>query len=173
MYVFTCTCTQQCRYTCTVCKYMYTHVHNYVCTHVLYVFTCTHMYTTMYVHMYCIYLYFSCSNVLTCLTMTEPTYRRCSLLLLISSNMMRTTTSSARQVDCYIHVHVRIFHNNVRIYTNKAKRNLFVCLSGMAGHALYGMAHCIGHTGVTFDAENDRPGPGSLRGHFEAARDCF
>ena len=23
---------------------------------------------------------------------------------------------------------------------------------------------------VTFDAENDRPGPGSLRGHFEAAR---
>ena len=25
------------------------------------------------------------------------------------------------------------------------------------------------HTGVTFDAENDRPGPGSLRSHFEAA----
>ena len=59
------------------------------------------------------------------------------------------------------------------IYTNKAKRNLFVCLfaclSGMAGHALYGMAPCFGHTGITFDAENDRPGPGSLRGHFEAA----
>ena len=50
------------------------------------------------------------------------------------------------------------------IYTNKAKRNLFACLSGMAGHALYGMAPCFGHTGVTFDAENDRPGP---RGHFE------
>ena len=39
---------------------------------------------------------------------------------------------------------------------------LLVCLSGMAGHALYGMAPCFGHTGVTFDAENDRPGPGSL-----------
>ena len=53
------------------------------------------------------------------------------------------------------------------IYTNKAKRNLFACnlfacLSGMAGHALYGMAPCFGHTGVTFDAENDRPGPVSL-----------
>ena len=44
-----------------------------------------------------------------------------------------------------------------RLY-DKAKRNLFVCLlaclSGMAGHALYGMAPCFGHTGVTFDAEN-------------------
>ena len=64
------------------------------------------------------------------------------------------------------------------IFTNKAKRNLFACLSemagyalyGMAGHALYGMAPCFGHTGVTFDVENDRPGPGSLRGHFEAAQ---
>ena len=37
--------------------------------------------------------------------------------------------------------------------------NLFACLSGTAGHALYGMAPCFGHTGVTFDAENDRPGP--------------
>ena len=45
-----------------------------------------------------------------------------------------------------------------------------ICLSGMAGHALYGMAPCFGHTGVTFDAENDRPGPSSLRGHFEASR---
>ena len=43
----------------------------------------------------------------------------------------------------------------------------------MAGHALYGMAPCFGHTGVTFDAENDKPGPGSLRGHFEAARGRF
>ena len=43
----------------------------------------------------------------------------------------------------------------------------------MAGHALYGMAHCFGHTGVTFDAENYRPGPGSLRGHFEAAQDLL
>ena len=59
------------------------------------------------------------------------------------------------------------------IYTNKAKRNLFACLSGMAGHALYGMAPCFGHTGVTFDVENDRPGPGSLRGHFEVARGRF
>ena len=40
----------------------------------------------------------------------------------------------------------------------------------MAGNVLYGMAPCFGHTGVTFDAENDRPGLGSLRGHFEAAR---
>ena len=30
-----------------------------------------------------------------------------------------------------------------------------------------------GHTGVTFNAENDRPGPGSLRGHFEATRGRF
>ena len=29
---------------------------------------------------------------------------------------------------------------------------------------------CFRHRGVTFDAENDRPGPGSLRGQFEAAR---
>ena len=43
----------------------------------------------------------------------------------------------------------------------------------MAGHALYGIASCFGHTGVTFDAENDKPGPGSLRGHFEAARGRF
>ena len=49
-----------------------------------------------------------------------------------------------------------------KVLFNKAKRNLFVCLSEMAGHALYGMAPCFGHTGVTFDAENDRPGPGSL-----------
>ena len=40
----------------------------------------------------------------------------------------------------------------------------------MACNVLYGMAPCFGHTGVTFDAENDRPGPGSLRGHFEDAR---
>ena len=40
----------------------------------------------------------------------------------------------------------------------------------MAGLALYGMAPCFGHTGVTFDVENDRPGPGSLRGYFEATR---
>ena len=50
------------------------------------------------------------------------------------------------------------------IYTNKAKRNLFVCLLtclSMAGHALCGMAPCFGHTGVTFDTENDRPGTGA------------
>ena len=28
---------------------------------------------------------------------------------------------------------------------------MLACLSGMAGHALYGMAPCFGHTGVTFD----------------------
>ena len=39
----------------------------------------------------------------------------------------------------------------------------------MAGNVLYGMAPCFGHTGVTFDAENDSPGPGSLRYHFDAA----
>ena len=43
----------------------------------------------------------------------------------------------------------------------------------MADSALYGMAPCFGHTGVTFHAENDRPGPGRLRGHFEAARGRF
>ena len=47
------------------------------------------------------------------------------------------------------------------------------CLSGMAGHAMYGMASCFGHTGVTCDAENYRPGPVSLQGHFEAARGRF
>ena len=53
----------------------------------------------------------------------------------------------------------------IYIYTNKSKEEfvcLFACLSGMAGHVLYGMAPCFGHTGVTFDAENDRPGPSSL-----------
>ena len=63
------------------------------------------------------------------------------------------------------------------IYNNKAKRNLFVCLlaylSGMAGPALYGMAPCFGHTGVPFNAENDMPSPGSLRGHFEVTRGRF
>ena len=29
---------------------------------------------------------------------------------------------------------------------------------------------CFGHRWVTFDAEIDRPGPGSLQGQFEAAR---
>ena len=48
-----------------------------------------------------------------------------------------------------------------------------MCLSEMAGHALYGMAPCFGHIGVTFDVENDRPGPGSLRGNFEATRGHF
>ena len=60
----------------------------------------------------------------------------------------------------------------------------------MAGNVLYGMAPCSRYTGVTFDAENDRPGPGSLRGvtfdaendrpglgnlrgHFEAAQGRF
>ena len=32
----------------------------------------------------------------------------------------------------------------------------------MAGHALYGMDSCFRHTGVTFDAENDRPGPSTM-----------
>ena len=71
-------------------------------------------------------------------------------------------------------VRMRLYRGQrYRIYTNKAKRNLFACLSVMAGHALYGMAPCLGHTGVTFDDENDRPGPGSLRGHFDAARGCY
>ena len=43
----------------------------------------------------------------------------------------------------------------------------------MAGHVLYGMAPCFGHTGVTFDAKYDRPGPSSLRGHLEAAQGRF
>ena len=30
-----------------------------------------------------------------------------------------------------------------------------------------------GHTGVTFDAENNRIGPGSLRGHFKVAGSRF
>ena len=43
----------------------------------------------------------------------------------------------------------------------------------MAGNVLYGMAPCFGHTGVTFDTENDGSGLGSLRGHFEGARGRF
>ena len=43
----------------------------------------------------------------------------------------------------------------------------------MAGNVLYGTAPCFGHTGVTFDDENYRPGLGSIRGHFEAARGGF
>ena len=35
------------------------------------------------------------------------------------------------------------------------------------------MASCFGHTGVAFDAENDRPVPCSLQCHFEAARGRF
>ena len=34
-------------------------------------------------------------------------------------------------------------------------------------------APCFRHTGVTFDAENDKHGPSSLRGHFEAGRGRF
>ena len=49
----------------------------------------------------------------------------------------------------------------IYIYANNAKRNLFACLSGMAGHALYGMAPCFGHTGVPFDVESGIPGPGA------------
>ena len=48
------------------------------------------------------------------------------------------------------------------IYTNKTKRNLFAYFR-MADHVLYEMAPCFGHTGVTFDVENDRPVPGSLK----------
>ena len=40
----------------------------------------------------------------------------------------------------------------------------------MAGNVPYGMAPCFRHTGVTLDAENERPGPRSLRGHFETKR---
>ena len=43
----------------------------------------------------------------------------------------------------------------------------------MAGNVVYVMAPSFGHTGVTFDAENDRPALGSLSGHFEAARGRF
>ena len=66
---------------------------------------------------------------------------------------------------------IRIF---VSIYTNKAKR--IVCLRvcpEWPAITCMSMAPCFGHVGVTFDVENDRPGPGSLRGHFEAARGQF
>ena len=43
----------------------------------------------------------------------------------------------------------------------------------MAGHALYGVAPCFGHTGVPFDVESGIPGPGCLRGHFEANLGLF
>ena len=70
----------------------------------------------------------------------------------------------------WVYIHIYIY-----IYTNKAEEFvcLLACLSGMSGHALYGMVPCFGHTGVTFDVENDRPGPGSLRGHFEATQGRF
>ena len=51
----------------------------------------------------------------------------------------------------YINVHMYI-------YTNEVKRNVFACFR-MAAHALYGIAPCCGHTGVSFDVENDWPDP--------------
>ena len=54
------------------------------------------------------------------------------------------------------------------IYTNKTKRNLFACVFVRNGRPCpVWNGSCFGHTGVTFDDKNDRPGPGSLRGHFE------
>ena len=64
-------------------------------------------------------------------------------------------------------------YNYISILIKQIGICLLACLFGMAGHALYGIAPFFGHTGVTFDVENDRPGPGSLRGHFEAARGRF
>ena len=58
--------------------------------------------------------------------------------------------------------------DRLSILIKQRRISLLACLSGMAGHALYGMAPCFGHTVVTLDAENDRPGPGSLGGQFEA-----
>ena len=55
-----------------------------------------------------------------------------------------------------------MFYTGCIIYTNKGKKNLFASLYGIAGHALYGIAPCFGHTGVTLDVENDRPSAGSL-----------
>ena len=74
----------------------------------------------------------------------------------------------------YLERHGNIYGRTLRpeIYTNKTKRNLFACFR-MDDHALYGMASYFGHTGVTFDVENDRPGPGSFQDHFEATRGCF
>ena len=66
-----------------------------------------------------------------------------------------------------------LFSKGHIIYTDEAEKNLLVCLSGKAVQALYGMAPCFGHTRVTFDVENDTPGLGRLRGHFEADRDRF
>ena len=88
-------------------------------------------------------------------------------------------TNNVYIIRCIIYIIICILimytlEDVYRFYINKARKNLFVCLlvclSGMAGHALCGMTPCFGHTGVTFDFQNDRPGPGSLRGHFEAAR---
>ena len=68
-----------------------------------------------------------------------------------------------------VHSQLILFYTGCIIYTNKAKRNLFASLYGIAGHAMYEIAPCFGHTGVTFDVENDRPSVGSLSGHFEAS----
>ena len=68
---------------------------------------------------------------------------------------------------------MKTFLLNASILLKQRGICLLECLSGMAGHALYGMAPCFGHTGVTFDAENDRLCLGNLRGHFEAARGRF
>ena len=58
------------------------------------------------------------------------------------------------------------------IYTNKAKRNfvcLFACVFVWNGRPcpVWNGLPALGIQGVTFDVKNDRPGPGSLRGHFE------
>ena len=60
-------------------------------------------------------------------------------------------------------------HNNILGYFAAATIYPSVKLSCDTGNVLYGMAPYFGHTAVTFDVENDRPGPESLRGHFEAA----
>ena len=102
-----------------------------------------------------------CKHILLCQPSSAAGERVFSLL----NNSFSDRQSHS--LEDYIEISV------ISLYIKQRGICLFVCLlawlSGMAGHALYGMAHCFGHTGVTFDAENDRPGPGSLRGHFEDA----
>ena len=88
---------------------------------------------------------------------------------------MSVKKTKRRNILDHMKEHVRvIFNYSHYIYTNKAKRNLFACVLVRNGRPCHdGMAPCFGHTRVTFDVENDRPGPSSLRGHFEATQGRF
>ena len=86
---------------------------------------------------------------------------------LLNSDCKYASWNAASHVYVVIQTNVGLYNENIiifKLYILIKQRGIYLlaCLSGMAGHALYEMAPCFWHTGVTFNAENDRPGPGSL-----------